>query len=75
MGALASIDARGHIPERRVRPNGVVFLLPQSNNSLRMVEGIKLVHAKTFVTDFPVEGFHEAIFPGLPGRERLFLFH
>ncbi len=58
-----------------MRPDGVVFLLPDSDDAFGMLEGIELVHAEAFVTDFPVEEFHEAVSPGLPGRERLFLFH
>ena len=52
-----------------MRPNGVVFLLPDSDDAFGVVEGIELVHAEAFVTDFPVEGFHEAFFPGLSGRD------
>ncbi len=52
-----------------MRPDGVVFLLPDSDDVFGMVEGIELVHAETFVTDFPVEGFHEAVSQGLPARD------
>ncbi len=69
MGELASIHAWGHIPERLVRPNGVVFLLLNTDDAIGMVERIELVHAETFVTDFPFKGFHEAVFPGLAWRD------
>lgn len=49
-----------------MRPDGVVFLLPEPDDAFCVVEGVELVDTEAFVSQFPVEGLNEPVSPGLP---------
>lgn len=56
-----------------MQPDGVVFLVPDTNNASGMVQGVKLVDLKEFVTDFAVEWLLEPVSPGLAWRDEDFV--
>lgn len=56
-------------------PDRVVFLLPDTDYAFGVVQGVKLVDSEAFVAEFPVEGLHEPVSPGLTwGDEHPFCF-
>lgn len=76
MGALARIDAWGFVSQGEMRPDRVVFLLLEPDDSFGEVTGVELVDAQAFVWRFPVGGLNESVLPGLPWRnESPALFH
>lgn len=51
-----------------MKPDGVVFLVPDANNASGIVQGAKPVDFAELVTDSAVEWCNESISPGLASR-------
>ena len=51
-----------------MRPDGCAFLLPESNDAFRVVQGEKLAGPEAFVSDFPVDELSEPVLQGLSWR-------
>ena len=60
------LRGRRAIIQRAVGSEGVVFPAPPFNNHLTLPEGVEDLSIKYFVSDFTVETFTVAVFPGAP---------